>query len=105
MSVSYTHLDVYKRQGQDFVNEDGSEATFDSPEYARAIDWVGGLVNEGVFRLVGGDQYFSNPFGAGAVSAYIGASAGYTFVEMADDGNFDVGVAPLPPEGLSLIHI
>lgn len=97
--LSYGILTIANQQGQDFVNEDGSEATFDSPEYARAIDWVGGLVNEGVFRLVGGDQYFSNPFGAGAVSSYIGASAGYPFVEMAVDGKFEVGVAPLPQEG------
>lgn len=97
--LSYGVLTIANQQGQDFVNADGTEATFDSPAYTTAIDWVGGLVDEGVFRLVGGDQYFSNPFGAGAVASYIGASAGYPFVEMAVDGKFEVGVAPLPQEG------
>lgn len=97
--LTYGIITIANQQGQDFVNADGSQATFDSTEYVEAIDWVHGLVEEGVFRLVGGDQFFSNPFGAGAVASYMGASAGYPFVEMAVDGKFEVGVAPLPQEG------
>ncbi len=97
--LTYGVMTIANQQGKDFVNADATAATFDAPQYVKATDWVKGLVDEGVFRLVGGDQYFSNPFGASAVASYIGASAGYPFVEMAVDGKFEVGVAPLPQEG------
>src|SRR5690606_27005261 len=77
----------------------GSAPNFNNATYASTLDWIKGLLDEGVFRLVGGDQYFSNPFGSQAVASYIGSAAGYPFVEMAVDGSFEVGVAPLPQEG------
>lgn len=97
--LTYGIIAIANQQGQDIVNDDATIATFDSPEYVEAIDWVQGLVDDGVFRLVGGDQFFSNPFGAEAVAAYLGSSAGYPFVDMAVDGKFEVGVVPMPQEG------
>jgi ABC-type glycerol-3-phosphate transport system substrate-binding protein len=53
-------------------------------------------VQEGIFRLVGEDQYFSNPFGSGVVGSYIGSSAGVEFVRAAVADKFEVGCAPIP---------
>ena len=36
--VSYTHLDVYKRQPADFTSEEESEAVLEGAEEARAVE-------------------------------------------------------------------
>ncbi len=96
--ITFGVITIAGQKGSDVVNEDG-DVTFNDATFAETLDWLKGNVAAGSFRLVGGDQYFSNPFGAEAVAAYIGSAAGYPFVEMAVDGKFEVGVAPLPQEG------
>jgi len=72
---------------------------YNNPTAVEQLEWFSGLVQEGVFRLVGEDVYFSNPFGSQAVASYIGSAAGYGFVESAVNGQFEFGVAPIPQSG------
>lgn len=97
--ITFGVLTIAGQQGVGVVSEDGSEVTFNDPAYVDALEYIKAQLDAGSFRLVGGDQYFSNPFGAEAVASYIGSAAGYPFVEMAVDGKFEVGVAPMPQEG------
>lgn len=97
--ITFGVTTIAGQKGSEVLNADGTEVTFNDDAFADTLDWIKGNLDAGSFRLVGGDQYFSNPFGAEAVASYIGSAAGYPFVEMAVDGKFEVGVAPMPQEG------
>lgn len=85
--------------GSPYLDPETLKVEFNNPTAVERLDWFCGLVDEGVFRLVGEDVYFSNPFGSQAVASYIGSAAGYGFVESAVDGQFEFGVAPIPQGG------
>ena len=85
--------------GSGYIDADKKEVVFANDIAAGRLQWFGDLVKEGVFRLVGEDTYFSNPFGSQAVAMYVGSSAGYEFVLSAIDGAFDLGITGLPQEG------
>jgi len=72
---------------------------YNNPVAVEQLTWFSNLVKEGVFRLVGEDVYFSNPFGSQAVASYIGSPAGIGFVESAVNKQFEFGVAPIPQGG------
>ena len=63
------------------------------------LQWFADGVQAGYFRLVGEDQYFSNPFGSQAVASYIGSSAGISYVQAAIGDAFELGCVPIPQEG------
>ncbi|MDR2378942.1 MAG: extracellular solute-binding protein [Bifidobacteriaceae bacterium] len=87
------------QEGQDFVDVAAKKSTFDNAVFKDKIMWLKGLLDEGVFRLVGEDFYFSGPFGSQAVAAYVGSSAGYPFVAESVAGAFEYAVAPMPQGG------
>lgn len=97
--ITFGVITIAGQQGTEVLNAEGTEVTFNDAAFADALGYLQDNIDAGTFRLVGGDQYFSNPFGAEAVASYIGSAAGYPFVEMAVDGKFEVGVAPMPQEG------
>lgn len=61
------------------------------------LNWLADGIKEGIFRLPGDDYYLSGPFVSQAVASYIGSSAGVGYA-MANDGAFEVGVAPIPQD-------
>ena len=90
---------LISQQGSGYIDADTMTVEYNNPVAVQQLTWFCGLVDEGVFRLVGEDQYFSNPFGSEAVASYAGSAAGYGFVDQAVAGNFEFGVAPLPQGG------
>ncbi|MDE6476091.1 MAG: ABC transporter substrate-binding protein [Erysipelotrichaceae bacterium] len=87
------------QNGSGYFNVEEKKAVFNNEKAEERFQWFGNLVQEGVFRLVGEDQYFSNLFGSEGIASYIGSSAGYKFVEDSTNGKFEIGVAPIPQEG------
>ncbi len=57
-------------------------------------------VNGGYARTAGEDGFFSGPFGSGSVAAYIGSSAGASYVESGVDGKFEWGAIPVPQKSV-----
>ncbi|NHN56855.1 extracellular solute-binding protein [Calidifontibacter sp. DB0510] len=91
-------LQVMQRGGS-LVDPESMTSTINSDTTTAVFEDLQSLYEDGVYRLVGEDQYFSNPFGAEAVYSYIGSSAGFEFVADAVGDKFEVGVAPVPQEG------
>ncbi len=87
------------QNGSGYFNVAEKKAIFNNEKAEERFNWFGNLVKDGVFRLVGEDQYFSNLFGSQGIASYIGSSAGYKFVEDSVNGKFEIGVAPIPQEG------
>ena len=85
--------------GARYINTETRTVGFDNEIGLEKLTWFASLVQEGVFRLVGQDSFFSNPFGSGAVASYIGSSGGVDFVREAIGGRFAFDVAPIPVEG------
>lgn len=92
-------LAMIMQSGSQLFNTDEKKAVFNNEKTEERFTWFGNLVGEGVFRLVGEDQYFSNLFGSQGIASYIGSSAGYKFTEESVNGKFEIGVAPIPQEG------
>lgn len=87
------------QNGSGYINPETMTVEYNNPVAVEQLEWFCGLVQEGVFRLVGEDVYFSNPFGSQAVASYLGSPAGYGFVEAAVNGQFEFDVAPIPQGG------
>jgi multiple sugar transport system substrate-binding protein len=87
------------QNGSGYINPETNKVEYNNPVAVERLEWFCGLVQEGVFRLVGEDVYFSNPFGSQAVASYLGSPAGYGFVQSAVDNQFEFGVAPIPQGG------
>jgi len=84
------------QDGCGFIDNETKTVQFDNETALKWLTWFSDNVKEGIFRLVGEDAYFSNPFGSGAVGSYIGTSAGISFVQAAVGDSFELGVAPIP---------
>ena len=91
-----TYLCMVVQDGGGAINNETKMVEFDNEIGLKWMTWFSDCVKEGIFRLVGEDAYFSNPFGNGAVGAYIGTSAGIEFVKGAVGDKFELGVAPIP---------
>ena len=87
------------QNGSGYIDTETMTVEYNNPIAVEQLEWFCGLVNEGVFRLVGEDVYFSNPFGSQAVASYIGSPAGIGFVESAVADQFEFDVAPIPQSG------
>lgn len=90
---------LISQNGSGYIDRESMTVQYNNPTAVEQLTWFSDLVQEGVFRLVGEDVYFSNPFGSQAVASYIGSPAGIGFVESAVDGQFEIGVAPIPQGG------
>lgn len=84
------------QNGGSVIDPKAKKSTINSDVSRKAFEQLLPLYKEGVYRLVGEDQFFSNPFGAQAVYSYIGSSAGIGFIEQAIGGAFELGIAPVP---------
>lgn len=91
-----TYLCMLVQDGCNVINNEILSVEFDNEIGLKWLTWFSDCVKEGIFRLVGEDGYFSNPFGSGAVGSYIGTSAGIDFVKAAVGDKFELGVAPIP---------
>lgn len=88
--------------GSSYIDTQTKEVSIDRDIAIEKLNWFANGVQEGYFRLVGEDHYFSNPFGSQAVGMYVGSAAGVDYVFAAvpeGDGHFEVGCTPLPQEG------
>ncbi len=91
-----TYLCMLVQDGCGVINNETKTVEFDNDTGLKWMTWFSDCVKEGIFRLVGEDAYFSNPFGNGSVGSYIGTSAGIDFVKGAVGDKFELGVAPIP---------
>lgn len=87
-----------KQAGGQFVDTSSDKVLFNSPEGKTALTYLNSMIQDGVGRLAGADNYMSNPFGRGDVGMYIGSSAGIPFVASAAKGNIHYATAPLPKD-------
>lgn len=90
---------LIKQAGSGYINPETKTVEFDNDIALEQLTWFANCVNEGIFRLVGEDFYFSNPFGSQAVGSYIGSSAGVDYALGAAGDRFKVGCAPIPQMG------
>jgi len=90
---------LISQNGSEYIDPETMTVKYNNPVAVEQLTWFSDLVKEGVFRLVGEDVYFSNPFGSQAVASYIGSPAGIGFVESAVNKQFEFGVAPIPQGG------
>lgn len=103
-SIMDTFLCLITQAGSDYVDAVNKKVVMDEPIAVEKLNWFAEGVQTGYFRLVGEDQYFSNPFGSQAVGSYIGSSAGIDYVSAGipaagESGHFEFAVAPIPQEG------
>lgn len=87
---------ILKQLGGTFIDEETNEAKFASEEGIEAMSIIMDMMDEGIARTAGEDDYMSNPFGRGDVAMYIGSSAGIPHVGAAAEGNIEWGTAPMP---------
>lgn len=88
------------QNGSGYIDADTKKVEFDNEIALEQLTWFSDCVKEGIFRLVGEDYYFSNPFGSQAVGSYIGSSAGVGYALGAAGDSFEVGCAPIPQAGV-----
>ncbi|MFC4598907.1 extracellular solute-binding protein [Cohnella hongkongensis] len=93
------YIDLIMQSGSPLIDAGAKKSAFNQEIGVEKLAWFARNVQDGIFRLVGEDQYFSNPFGSQAVASYIGSSAGVQYVEGAVAGQFEFATAPIPQEG------
>ena len=103
-SVTDTYQTLVMQAGSSYIDPETKTMAIDRQIGIDKLNWFANGVKEGYFRLVGEDQYFSNPFGSQAVGMYIGSSAGVSYVYAAipaegEAGYFEVGATIVPQEG------
>lgn len=87
---------ILEQLGGVYIDEETAEAHFASEEGIEAMTFIKDMIDEGIARLAGEDDYMSNPFGRGDVAMYIGSSAGIPHVESAMEDGYEWTTAPIP---------
>ncbi|WP_112179049.1 MULTISPECIES: ABC transporter substrate-binding protein [Paraliobacillus] len=87
---------ILKQLGGTYIDEATSEATFASDEGIEAMTLIKEMIDDGIARTAGEDDYMSNPFSRGDVAMYIGSSAGIPHVAEAADGNIEWSTTTMP---------
>ncbi|MDX8046560.1 ABC transporter substrate-binding protein [Gracilibacillus sp. S3-1-1] len=87
---------ILKQLGGTFIDEDTEKAEFASDEGVEAMKVIKDMIDEGIARTAGEDDYMSNPFGRGDVAMYIGSSAGIPHVASAAEGNIEWSTTTFP---------
>ena len=98
-SVTDTYQCLIRQAGSGYIDAENKTMDIDEAIGKEKLQWFADGVQAGYFRLVGEDQYFSNPFGSQAVASYIGSSAGISYVQAAIGDAFEMGCVPIPQEG------
>ena len=81
-----------------FIDAANLEVLFNNEYTVERVEWLAGLVNEGIFNFTPG-VFHSGQFGSQVVGMYVGSSAGYNHVASAVGDNFEFGVVGMPQEG------
>lgn len=89
------------QKGSNYIDSANKRMNIDEAIAKETLRWFTDGVNEGYFRLIGEDGFFSNVFGSQAVASYVGSSAGAKFVSSAVGDAFEYAVAPIPQGGQS----
>nr|WP_318540040.1 ABC transporter substrate-binding protein [Terribacillus saccharophilus] len=87
---------ILKQMGGTYMDEATGEPQFASKEGQEAMGMISGMIDEGIARTAGEDEYMSNPFGRGDVAMYIGSSAGIPHVGGAMEDGIEWSTAPIP---------
>ncbi|TYR73443.1 ABC transporter substrate-binding protein [Rossellomorea vietnamensis] len=96
-SVTLEFNQWVEQAGGDFIDEESGEFKMNSPEGKEALDFVNGMIQDGVARTAGEDGYMSGPFTNGDVAIYIGSSAGIPYVAgPAEENGLNWSAAVLP---------
>lgn len=82
--------------GGDFFDEQNRKVSFNTSDGQNGISFIQGMLQDGIARLAGEDQYMSTPFGRGDVAMFVGSSAGIAFVKNAVGDKFEWSTAVLP---------
>lgn len=81
---------LVKQAGSEYVTTDGVQ--FDNEQGLAAAEHLVGLYNNGYARLAGDGEFFSTLLSNGLIAAYIGSSAGVSYITA--DG-WELGIAPV----------
>ncbi|MGF2618093.1 ABC transporter substrate-binding protein [Rossellomorea vietnamensis] len=96
-SVTLEFNQWVEQAGGDFIDEESGEFKMNSAEGKEALDFVNGMIQDGVARTAGEDGYMSGPFTNGDVAIYIGSSAGIPYVAgPAEENGLNWSAAVLP---------
>lgn len=87
---------ILEQLGGIYIDEETAEAQFASDEGIEAMTFIKDMMDEGIARTAGEDDYMSNPFGRGDVAMYIGSSAGIPHVDGAMEDGYEWTTAPIP---------
>jgi multiple sugar transport system substrate-binding protein len=87
---------ILKQMGGTYIDEATGEPKFASAEGQEALSFITDMIDEGIARTAGEDEYMSNPFGRGDVGMYIGSSAGIPHVDGAMADGIEWSTAPIP---------
>ncbi|GAA5416579.1 sn-glycerol-3-phosphate-binding periplasmic protein UgpB [Paraliobacillus ryukyuensis] len=87
---------ILKQMGGTYIDKETHEAKFGSKEGVQAMTMIKDMIDEGIARTAGEDNYMSNPFGRGDVAMYIGSSAGIPHVASAAEGNIEWSATTMP---------
>lgn len=82
-----------------YFDEDSEKFMMNSPEGKEALEFVYGMIEDGIARTAGEDGYMSEPFARGDVGLYIGSSAGIPYVAAPAEENGINWAATVLPEG------
>lgn len=84
------------QMGGTYIDEDKAEALFSSEEGIKAMQFIKDMVDDGIARTAGEDNYMSGPFSRGDVAMYIGSSPGIPHVVESAEGNIEWSTTTIP---------
>nr|WP_309100429.1 ABC transporter substrate-binding protein [Fredinandcohnia onubensis] len=82
-----------------YFDEESEKFMMNSPEGKKALEFVYGMIEDGIARTAGEDGYMSEPFARGDVGLYIGSSAGIPYVAAPAEENGINWAATVLPKG------
>ncbi|QDP41912.1 ABC transporter substrate-binding protein [Radiobacillus deserti] len=96
-SVTLEFNQWVEQAGGEYLDEESGEFKLNTPEGKEALEFVNGMIQDGVARTAGEDGYMSGPFTRGDVALYIGSSAGIPYVAgPAEETGINWSAAVLP---------
>ncbi|MED3648335.1 ABC transporter substrate-binding protein [Halalkalibacterium halodurans] len=98
-SVSLEFNQWVHQAGGVYFDEATGEFKMNSPEGKEALQFVNKMIQDGVARTAGEDEYMSGPFTRGDVALYIGSSAGIPYVAAPAEENGINWAATVLPSG------
>ncbi len=94
-SINYLATSMTTNDLDSWVDKDGN-FMFDNEKIQENVKMYQDAINGGYARTPGEDGFLSGPFGSGTVAAFVGSTAGASYVESGVDGKFEWGTISLP---------